>query len=326
MNLDNMINVFEIAVEEIFNPSSKDMRLLKDKIYSLINNGNIVPKENNDQIKNITIDKKTKKPHSIVPDNSRCEALIYDLEYDSTNKLVPARCKRSMLYNSTFCKQHGSKDGTVNQEDSQHFNKPIIHEYKWGHLGTINSPSYVFEKSYDILLKKYNNKNKINDFVKKNNIVTSEIKKNNEIKTKRSIANAFITYKSDNFENIKKSIISENPNITGRDLVIAITKEASERWKYLNNEEKLMYKNKALFNKNIVSKPVTLLITDDDIEEEVTIPNIHLDEEEENTLVFNSNLNVWVDTDNNLCYESKNNTLAPCGQLRRGKMTVFPKK
>lgn len=320
MNIDEIFKTFEIAVEEILNPSSKDMRLLKEKMYSLFDKRNNIIMGLNEQSNSVIVNKKTKKPHSIVPDESRCDALIYDLDFDLDNKLVPARCKRSKLNNSCFCKQHGSKDGTINAEDSQYFNKTIIHEYKWGHLGTIHSPSYIFEKSYDILLKKFNNKNKINISKQKN----SEIKNEKLIKTKRSIANAFITYKSDNFEIIKKSILTENPNITGRDLVIAITKEASERWKTINDEDKLMYKKKAIHNKNIVSKPVTLLITSD-TEEEITLPEID-DEDDESTLVFNSNLNVWVDTDNNLCYESKDNTLAPCGQLQRGKMTVFPKK
>lgn len=324
MALEQVLKAFEISVEEILNPSSKDFRLLKDKFFSLIKNNSIELIDNQAKTKVLQLNKKTKKPHSIVPNESRCEALIYDLEYDSFKKLVPARCKRSMLNNSCYCKQHGSKDGSVHEVDSQYFNKTIIHEFKWGHLGTIHAPSYVFEKLYDILLKKFNNKNKINN-TEENNIVISETKKEKQIKTKRSIANAFITFKSDNFENIKKTILMGNSNITGRDLVIAITKEASERWKNLNDEEKLMYKKKALLNKNIVSKPETMLITGDVYEDEITIPEIE-EEEDESTLVFNSIYNVWVDTDNNLCYESKNNTLSPCGQLHRGKLTVFPKK
>ena len=181
MNLDIILKAFEIAVEDVINPSSKDMRLLKDKFLGLIEKDNIVSKNNDDAIKMLMVNKKTKKPHSIVPDEHRCEALIYDLELDSLNKLVPARCKRSMLNNSCFCKQHGSKDGSIHEEDSEHFNKTIIHEFKWGHLGTIHAPSYVFEKSYDMLLKKYNNKNKLNSSVEKTIVPNSEIKKDNKL-------------------------------------------------------------------------------------------------------------------------------------------------
>jgi hypothetical protein len=328
MNIENILKSVEIAVEEILNPSSKDMRLLKDRVFSLLketNHTNI-----NLEKCNLTITKNKKKPHSIVPDAHRCEALIYDLEMNSDNKLVPSRCKRSMLDNSKFCKQHGSVDGTVNEQDSEHYGKEIKHDFKWGHLGTINSPSYIFEKSYNILLKKYNAKNKIMNNgetvnSKENTYIKSETKKEKPVKAKRTIANAFITFKSDNFESIKNSILSHNLNISGRDLVVAITKEASERWKSVSEEDKVMYKKKALSNKSAYSKPATLLIQSDTDDDEIYIPKIE-EIEDETTLVYNSTLNIWVDTDNNLCYESKDNTLAPCGQLQRGKMTVFPKK
>jgi hypothetical protein len=329
MNIDNILKSFEIAVEETLNPSSKDMRLLKDRLSSLLKETN--QSSINVEKCNLTLNTKNKKkPHSIVPDEHRCEALICDLDMNKDNKLVPSRCKRSMLNNSKFCKQHGSVDGTVNAVDSEHFGKEIVHDFKWGHLGTIHSPSYVFEKSYDILLKKYNAKNKLMtnteiENVKENTYKKTENKKDKLVKCKRTIANAFITYKSDNFGSIKSSILSNNLNISGRDLVVAITKEASERWKSISEEDKAMYKKKALANKTAFSKPVALLIQSDTDEEEIYIPKIE-QIEDESTLVYNSTLNIWVDTDNNLCYENKDNTSSPCGQLQRGKMTVFPKK
>ena len=323
-----ILKSFEIAVEEILNPSSKDMRLLKEKLYSLLDNTNNINMENSNTSSSVGNAKK--KPHSIVPNENRCEALICDLEIDSSSKLVPARCKRSMLNNSKFCKQHGSIDGDVNAEDSEYFGKQIIHDFKWGHLGTIHSPSYIFEKSNEILLKKYNAKNKaMNNIetldIKENNAKKTQNKKEKPVKVKRTIANAFITYKSDNFGIIKNCILSNNSNISGRDLVVAITKEASERWKSISDEDKAIYKKKAVANKSSVSKMVTLLIETDTDEEEIVIPTVD-EAEEESTLVYNSTLNIWVDTDNNLCYESKDNTTQPFGQLQRGKMTVFPKK
>lgn len=332
--MDTLIRTVELAVEETLNPTSKDMRLLKEKLLSLLdqtkisNINNIIT-----QHENITMSKKTntkRKPHSIVPSENRCEALICDLEMGVDNKLVPARCKRSMLENSKYCKQHGSVDGTSNAEDSEHYGKQIIHDFKWGHLGTIHSPSYVFQKSYDLLLKKYNAKNKTtNNIDEESSIDTSSkkqySKKEKPLKSKRTIANGFITYKSDNFNIIKNSILETNTNITGRDLVVAITKEASERWKSIPDEEKAIYKKKAVANKSAVSKPVALLIESDSDEEEIVIPQID-EVDEESTLVYNPTLKIWVDTDNNLCYETKDNTTQPLGQLQRGKMTVFPKK
>jgi hypothetical protein len=325
--MEKILRTFEIAVEETLNPSSKDMRLLKEKILSLLDQTNICTINNiENNISNSKNMNTKRKPHSIVPDQNRCEALICDLEMNSDKKLVPARCKRSMLQNSKYCKQHGSIDGTINTEDSEHFGKEIKHDFKWGHLGTIHKPSYVFEKSYDILLKKYNAKNNLyNGISNENNIKTPNNKKEKPLKSKRTIANGFITYKSDKFNIIKNSILQTNNNISGRDLVVAITKEASERWKSISDEEKALYKKQAVANKTAISKPVSLLIESDSENEEIVIPQI--DElDDETTLVYNPSLKIWVDTDNNLCYETKDNTVQPLGQLQRGKMTIFPKK
>jgi len=326
LSLDNIWKSLEIAVEDTLNPSSKDMRALKDKVFQLLESSNLNAVNSHEDCN--LVDKKTKKKaHSIVPNENRCEALIYDLEMNDMNVLVPARCKRTMLNNSKFCKQHGAVDGTKNIDDSEHYGKEIIHEFKWGHLGTIHSPTYMFEKSHIMLLKRYNAKNKtqVDEPINENKIKKSQVKKEKSIKPKRTIANAFITFKSDNFASIKNSILSNSSNISGRDLVVAITKEASDMWKTLGEEDKIMYKQKAIANKTALTKPVMLLIESDDDHDEIVIPSVS-SSDDESTLVHNPTLNVWVDTDNNLCYETKDNTASPCGQLQRGKMTQFPKK
>ena len=48
------------------------------------------------------------------------------------------------------------------------------------------------------------------------------------------------------------------------------------------------------------------------------------DEDDEDTLVFNEKHNVWVDTDNNLCYTNKDTTPGPIGQVQRGMFLKFP--
>ena len=53
------------------------------------------------------------------------------------------------------------------------------------------------------------------------------------------------------------------------------------------------------------------------------IPSVESDDEED-TLVFNEKHNVWVDTDNNLCYESKDTNPGPIGQVQRGQFLRFP--
>ena len=330
MNLDNFWNLLEIAVEDTLNPSSKDMRAFKDKVFELWQTHQCNPTKLNlaTNTSNL-VEKKIRKAHNLLPNEQRCEALIYDLELNN-NQLEPARCKRSMLDNSKFCKQHGSVDGTKNIDDSAHFGKDVIHEFKWGHLGTIHNPSYMFEQTNPILLKRYAAKNKTvnsetKELINVDKLNKSQTKKEKLVKPKRTIANAFITYKSDNFAAIKNSILSNGANITGRDLVVAITKEASHKWKLISDEDKLIYKQKALANKSAMSKPATLLITTDNEDDQVAIPIIE-DSDEESTLVFNPTIQAWVDTDNNLCYTTKDNTTSPCGQLQRGKMTNFPKK
>ena len=101
MIIANILKSFEIVVEETLNPSSKDMRLLKEKLLSLLENMDSYPISNTD-IQNINSVKCNstsftsslkKKPHSIVPDENRCKALICDLEIGIDDKLVPARSK-----------------------------------------------------------------------------------------------------------------------------------------------------------------------------------------------------------------------------------------
>ena len=48
------------------------------------------------------------------------------------------------------------------------------------------------------------------------------------------------------------------------------------------------------------------------------------DEDDEDTLVFSEKHNVWVDTDNNLCYTNKDTTPGPIGQVQRGLFIKFP--
>jgi hypothetical protein len=48
------------------------------------------------------------------------------------------------------------------------------------------------------------------------------------------------------------------------------------------------------------------------------------EDDEEDTLVFNEKHNVWVDTDNNLCYENKDTNPGPIGQVQRGQFLRFP--
>ena len=62
-----------------------------------------------------------------------------------------------------------------------------------------------------------------------------------------------------------------------------------------------------------------------EVDSQIEIPSVDSEnEDEEDTIVFNSKHGVWVDTDNNLCYTSKDITPGPIGQVQRGQFLRFP--
>jgi len=296
--------ILEGIINEAFKPTFEKMNILKGRILPLLNNLNTDICDNKSS--------KKEKIKSALPNSLRCHALIYDLEYNANSNLVPARCKRTIKNGSLFCKQHGSK----NMKDSQYLGKDIIHEFKWERLGTIDAPTYIFEKSYEQLVKRFISKTE--DPIYK----TDKIPK--EIKAKRVIANPFITFKSCNANSIKEDIVSSGLHISGKELIIEITKRASVIWASLNDEEHAKYKKQALINKYHNNPPKLLIDKYDDY----IIKSNNIVEEEiddYSTWVYNELLNVWVDTDNKLCYGSKDMHLPPVGQLNLNKVRYFSK-
>jgi len=172
-------------------------------------------------------------------------------------------------------------------------------------------------------------------------------KKAAEEKPKKRVANGYIFYKSLNHQKIKEQLIAENQEMKGKELANKITSVASEQWKQLSEAEQAQYKQQAKDSiaasveetsssqeqVDNVDTPVAALDSispkseqedDDQLNEssQVEIPDI----DDEDTLVFNAKHNVWVDTDNNLCYESKDTHPGPIGQVQRGKFLPFPAK
>jgi hypothetical protein len=176
-------------------------------------------------------------------------------------------------------------------------------------------------------------------------------KKTPEEKPKKRVANGYIFFKSLKHQEIKEQLIAENPDMKGKELANKITTVASEQWKELSEAQQAQYKQQAKVSiaastepistedeVDIVDTPVAALSScspksaeeeqDDGMDSsQVEIPNLVVDEDdEEDCLVFNEKHNVWVDTDNNLCYESKDTEPGPIGQVQRGQFLRFPKK
>ena len=205
--------------------------------------------------------------------------------------------------------EHFINNVNINIKDSKNIGNETNPHFKRGHLGKIESSIHIFKnnntKQPDLKLYIENNK---------------KIQK--EIKTKRSIANPFITFKSCVSGSIKDKIISEGLNIYGKELIIEITKRASYEWSKLNEEERAKYKKQALINKYHKNPPKILI--DDYNDYNIKIENDKKDDY--STWVYNELLNVWVDTDNKLCYDKKDIHISPLGQLNLNKIRYFNKK
>jgi hypothetical protein len=167
-------------------------------------------------------------------------------------------------------------------------------------------------------------------------------KKQLEDKPKKRGANGYIFYKSLKHQEIKQQLMQENPEMKGKELANKITSVASEQWNLLSEVEQAQYKKEAQakigetidVSSSIVEQSddcdtpmaaseATPVASADEIQSSVEIPTVESDGEED-TLVFNEKHKVWVDTDNNLCYESKDTTPGPIGQVQRGQFLRFP--
>jgi hypothetical protein len=169
-----------------------------------------------------------------------------------------------------------------------------------------------------------------------------------EEKPKKRVANGYIFYKSLKHQEIKQQLMLENPEMKGKELANKITSVASEQWKQLSEADQAQYKKQAkdsiaetqndadvtiepsdcedtpLAGSAATPKPLDDIHSSDDaVQSSLEIPSVE-SEDEEDTLVFNEKHNVWVDTDNNLCYETKDTNPGPIGQVQRGQFLRFP--
>ena len=334
------MNTLTQIIENTFNPSAKDMRLLTEAIQA---NKELAGLFNSAQSKVIVeksstaAPKKPRAPSQKKDDAVRCTALVWNLEVDeTTGELVAKRCTRGCEGESKFCKQHGLADGKKCAECSAYCGKDIVHDFKHEHLGTTENPSWAFEKYHQQLLAIYNNSLKKLSASNEAPVVENEVsapakkkvgrpsKKTETVaadKPKRE-ANGFIKFLNSKRDEIKAQILAEQPELKGKFLTGAISKRAGELWKTVKGTEAVEETQSAddtLSQPDEIQEKTTLV-------EEQTQPEEQADEEEQEDdevkLEYNSQLNVWVDVNTDLYYKTEDSPSAD-GAVVNGVLKPF---
>ena len=372
-NTPNYANLISM-IEDIMNPSAKQMRTFQEKLneselallFSAVE-GNCVTSGKKKVARSATSSKITKAPRNQskpADDAVRCEALAFAYEMNSDGRLVPARCKRCVEEDTKFCKQHGAADGKP-WKCKERGDLETVHDFKWQHLGTVHDPSPIFElaKAKEELMKNFNAKQsdgsddegKLSKKASKEKKApkdkkTAEKKKANQA-PKRRVANGYIFYKSLKHQEIKEQLMAENPEMKGKELANKITSVAAEQWKLLGEVDQAEYKQQAkdaiaakgeelgdqaeshsdeaedtpLAMTNTPKASASEILNDMDGKSQIEIPSVDSEnDDDEDTMVFNTKHGIWVDTDNNLCYTTKDITPGPIGQMQRGQFLRFP--
>jgi hypothetical protein len=126
--------------------------------------------------------------------------------------------------------------------------------------------------------------------------------------------------------------------LKGRDLTTSIAKEAGRRWNEMGEEDKQPYIDVVMANACLDGD---LLQNDQSVETAVLQGSEeHLspccddhaeteadqeEEEEENDRIYNEALNVWIDAETQLYFDSQDSE-TPLGQIVRGKTVAFKTK
>jgi len=318
------MNTLEQVIEQVFNPSSKDMRLFKEallaqKDLSSLFNSNLNNKDSIEKTQTNQIRKPRAAP-TPKPDDVRCQAVTWNLEMDdTTGQLKPKRCTRACDNGANFCKQHGLPDGKKCPQCSAHFCEDIIHQFKYEHMGTIHEASWAFEKYHSDVLKIYqkssaqpsndnHNDNTVNHPTKKESKKTKNTPKD-ENKPKRPL-NPYMVYLKDNRKTIEQEVLLANPELKGKELQNAITKRAGELWKiaketntYIPAEQT---NNNDNDNDNDNNNTPTEEINDNNNNNEQDQEQDE-DDNDDNTLnlTFHENLKVWYDSETDLYYDDE---------------------
>jgi hypothetical protein len=141
--------------------------------------------------------------------------------------------------------------------------------------------------------------------------------------------NPYFEFLSSERESIKADLLAKNLELKGRDLTTSIAKEAGRRWNEMSGESKQCYSHvKGCHDDSILSESFWVAseileqhlspCCDDKTQTEVD----HVEEEEEEDRIYNESLSVWIDTETQLYFDSKDSNM-PLGQIARGKTVVF---
>ena len=323
------MNTLTQIIENTFNPSAKDMRLLTEAIQA---DKELAGLFNSAQIKVIVeksstaAPKKPRAPVQMKDDAVRCQAVVWNLEMnEATGELVPKRCTRGCEGDNKFCKQHGLADGKKCAGCSAYFGEDIIHQFKHEHMGTIHEPSYIFDKYHADVLKIYQ-KSIAEPMAKSDEPVDVPVQEKKKVgrpskktetvkadKPKRE-ANGFIKFLNSKRDEIKAQILAEQPELKGKFLTGAISKRAGELWKTEKGTEPAVVDETQDFfsqEESTVEAPVPA-----DVEETQD------EDEDKITLKYNDTLKVWIDEETELYYMEENSPSAT-GSVVNGVLKPF---
>ena len=334
--------LLEEILEKTFDPKSKEMRAIKEAlsnstIASLFFNvpgGKNVVSETDPSKK----DRKVRGPIQAKQDQDRCQAFIYAFEKDTeTGEWKPKRCTRGHEKDTHFCKLHGAPDGKKNEDDSKHAGEDVIHEFKWGRFGCVETgPTYVFEKFRDELIKAANKSEEslLSDHsgqsekpAKKQR--ASKKKDSPKDKPKRTM-NAYMIYLQEKRQEIKQCLLEQTPELKGKELANKVTETAGAAWNASSEEEKKPYLEKAAALKTGATHEMPPAIEEDECcgghsEEEVSEHEAEPEAEDTMTLRHDEKLGVWIDDETNLYYGTDNMEEPPLGQIQKDKLMPFKK-
>jgi hypothetical protein len=314
------MNTLETVIEQVINPSAKDMRNLKDAImanpelaslFNGITHKAIIEKTGTVKV---AVDRKPRAAPHPKADEVRCQAVVWNLEKDAeTGELKPKRCTRGCDAGSTFCKQHGLPDGKKCAGCSAYFGEDVVHQFKHEHMGTIHEPSYIFEKYRKDVEKIYQNSlltpevkataEAVEPKKKTTTKKTSKKTETDEPKPKRAL-NPYMKYLQENREAIKAAVLGKNADLKGKELQNAITKRAGEMWKVLKASGMVPETAVEATGEDepvVAEEPVAVV-------EEETIEEAADDEDDKMNLTYNDELKVWIDNDTQLYYDDEQGT------------------
>ena len=270
--------------------------------------------------------KKVRVRSAVRCEGVRCEALVWMLERDASGMWVPKQCTRG-CEGGSFCKSHGEVVNKRCVECSDYHGCDVVHEFNHEHRGRVGSPTYVFEKFHDVLVKHTENceRLKSGEVPVPVSVVQEVVLGGKKVvgeKKVRVVDNAFMNWLSAHRGEIKSCLLSENVDIGGRELTTRVSKRGGEMWGALSKVERDSWKGKkAVSVAPLVDRVELDVLSSDD----TVLSSVCDDGDDVIRLVLNKDHSVWVDEETGLYYGSNDVEGAPLGQMSGGKLMAFKK-